>query len=132
MIVDSSAIIAVLKHEPERDVILALLEGSEGLRMSAVNWLETCQIVDGGRLGSISTDLDALFAEFEIRIEAFTSEHAVIARMAFNTYGKGMGARAGLNICDCCAYALAKATGEPLLFVGDDFTHTDLVPALAR
>ncbi|MGC4192091.1 MAG: type II toxin-antitoxin system VapC family toxin [Thermomicrobiales bacterium] len=130
MIVDTSAIIAVLKREAERDAILTLLESTVDLRMSAVNRLETCQIVDGGRIGVASSALDALFAELGITIEAFTSNHAAIARAAFNTYGKGMGAWAGLNICDCCAYALAKATGEPLLFVGDDFSHTDLVPAL--
>ncbi|MGB3330373.1 MAG: type II toxin-antitoxin system VapC family toxin [Thermomicrobiales bacterium] len=125
-----STIIAVLKREPGSDRIEKVLESTRDLHMSAVNHLETCQIVDCGRTGAPSPDLDTLFAELGIQIEAFTADHALIARAAFNRFGKGMGSRAGLNICDCCAYALAKATGEPLLFVGDDFTHTDIPPAL--
>lgn len=131
MIVDTSAIIAILKREPGSDRIQALLEQGPPLWMSAVNYVETSQIVDGGRAGVIASVLDTLFSELGIQIIAFTESQAIIAREAFNQFGKGMGSRAGLNICDCCAYALAKATGEPLLFVGDDFSHTAIIPALA-
>ena len=98
--------------------------------MSAATYLETCVLVDANRDPVLSRRLDDLLAVGGVSIEPVTKEQADIARAAFRDYGKGSGHRAGLNFGDCFSYALARATGEPLLYEGDDFSHTDVAPAL--
>lgn len=129
-IVDLSAIIANFRQEPDADVYLDVIDAAETLRMSAANHLEAAIVVDSARDPVASRRFDQFIAEAEIRVEPVTATHAHIARDAYRDYGKGSGHKAGLNFGDCFAYALARDANEPLLFKGDDFTHTDIAPAI--
>ena len=120
----------VLLKEPGADRILAILQVSEGLKISAGNYLELFVVVDRKRDPELSAELDLLIEAAQIEIVPFNRRMAQVARLAFRTYGKGMHSQARLNFGDCFAYALAKETGEPLLYVGNDFSHTDVIPAL--
>ena len=126
MIVDSSALVALLLDESESTAIASELTRSAVNRISAGSFIETSIVIDGRRNPVVSSRLDALLALHTINIEAVTAEQAVIARQAYRDYGKGSGHAASLNFGDCFSYALAKVTGEPLLYIGDDFGHTDL------
>jgi ribonuclease VapC len=129
VIVDTSAIIAVLRAEEDAPRFArALARRSEPRRLSAVNYVEAAVVIDGAREPIASRRLDDLIAKAAITIEPVTAEQAQIARAAYRDFGKGSGHRAGLNFGDCFAYALAKATGESLLFKGGDFSHTDVEP----
>ena len=99
-------------------------------RMSAANYLEAAIVVDGARSPIASRRLDDLLREADVRISTVDELQARIAREAYRDFGKGSGHPARLNFGDCFAYALARATGDTLLFVGDDFTHTDVTPAM--
>ena len=99
-------------------------------RLSAANFVKAAIVIDGSRDPIASRRFDELLKEAAIVVEPVTEAQARIAREAFRDFGKGSGHPAELNFGDCFAYALAKASGEPLLFKGDDFSHTDLVPAL--
>jgi ribonuclease VapC len=130
MIVDTSAIIAVLKEETEAPRFLrALTISTEPKRISAANYLEAGVVVDANRNPVLSRRLDDLVVQTEIEVEPVTREQAEIARAAYRDFGKGSGHPAGLNFGDCFAYALAKSMGEPLLFKGDDFSRTDVAIA---
>jgi ribonuclease VapC len=130
MIVDTSALIAVLKEEPDAARLLhALNVAAELKRMSAANYLEAAIVVDANRNPLLSRRLDDLWVQTEIVIEPVTREQAEIARAAYRDFGKGSSHPAALNFGDCFAYALAKAMREPLLFKGDDFSHTDVAVA---
>ena len=126
MIVDTSAIIAILRGEPDGDRYGAALAGASRPRMSAGSYLEAAVVVDANRDPVLSGRFDDLLGAARVEIEPVTVEHAQLARHAYRSFGKGSGHAAGLNFGDCFAYALARATGEPLLFKGDDFTHTDV------
>ena len=97
--------------------------------MASSNFLETAIVIDARRSPEGSRALDDVIAEFEIEIVPFTAEHARIAREAYRDFGKGSGHPARLNFGDAMAYAVARGEREPLLFVGDDFTHTDIEAA---
>lgn len=126
MIVDSSALIAILRTEPEAERFAELIV-SQPARISAANWLET-SIVANGQLGPVGAVLvDKLVSEARIEIEPVTVDQAIRARLAYQRYGRGSGSPAKLNFGDCFAYALSSVTGEPLLFKGDDFAHTDVL-----
>ncbi len=125
MIVDTSVIIAILKDEPDAAVIAELLGRSQDRRMSAVSYVEAGVVVDSNRNPVLSRRLDDLMRDVEITVEAVTLSQARLAREAYRDFGRGRH-RAGLNLGDCFAYALAKDLGEPLLFKGDDFCHTDV------
>lgn len=126
MIIDSSVLIAILLEEPEAERFAELI-ASGSARMSAANWLEA-SMVARGHLGAVGTALvDRLVAEAGVEIEPVTIEQARRARLAFERYGRGSGSPARLNFGDCFAYALSSSTGEPLLFKGDDFGHTDVL-----
>jgi ribonuclease VapC len=130
MIVDTSAVIAVLKEESDAPRFLRVLTMSaEPKRMSAANYLEAAIVVDANRNPLLSRRLDDLIVQTEIRAEPVTLEHAEIARAAYRDFGRGSGHPAQLNFGDCFAYALAKSMREPLLFKGDDFSHTDVAIA---
>ena len=130
MIVDTSAVVAILKEEPEAVRFLRDLTASEEpKRVSAANYLEAAIVVDANRNPLLSRRLDELIVETEIAVEPVTREQAEIARAAYRDFGKGSGHPAGLNFGDCFAYALAKSMREPLLFKGDDFSHTDVAIA---
>jgi ribonuclease VapC len=129
MIIDASAIIAILRDEPEAASYAKAIASTPRRRISAVNYVEAAIVIDGSKDPVASRRLDDLFRAAQFVIEPVTQVQARIAREAYRDFGKGSGHPAGLNLGDCFAYALAKVTGEPLLFKGDDFTHTDLVPA---
>ena len=99
-------------------------------RMSAANLLEASIVIDASRDPIASRGLDELVQLVAIRVEPVTEEHARIGREAYRDFGKGSGHPAQLNFGDCFAYALAKQTGEPLLFKGQDFGLTDVRPAV--
>ncbi len=130
MIVDTSAVIAILRGEPAAGRYIEALASADGARMSAGTYLESAIVTDANRDPVLSSRLDALLSEADVVIEAVTREHAEIGRRAYRDFGKGSGHRAGLNLGDCFAYALARATGEPLLYQGEDFVHTDVAAAL--
>jgi len=130
MIVDTSAIVAVLRDEPDASSYAQALGAAENSRVSAVNFVEAAAVIDANRNPIASRRFDDFCRVARLTIEPVTEAQARIAREAYRDFGKGSGHAAGLNFCDCFAYALAKATGEPLLFKGKDFAHTDVSRAL--
>ena len=130
MIVDTSALVAILKEEPDADLVKRALAVADSVSMSAANFLEVAMVVDGRRDAVASHQLDNLITYTRTRIEPVDEAQARVARQAFRDYGKGSGHPAGLNFGDCFSYALASVTGQPLLFKGDDFGHTDVTSAL--
>jgi ribonuclease VapC len=100
-------------------------------RLSAVSFVEAAVVIDGSRDPIASRRFDDLLRVARVRIEPVTENQARLAREAYRDFGKGSGHAAKLNFGDCFAYALAKATGEPLLFIGADFANTDIMPAIA-
>jgi ribonuclease VapC len=130
MIIDTSAIIAVLKEESDAPRFLhALTMSTQPKRISAANYFEAAIVVDANRNPLLSRRLDALIVQTEIMAEPVTLQQADIARAAYRDFGRGSGHPAQLNFGDCFAYALAKSMREPLLFKGDDFSHTDVAIA---
>lgn len=130
MVVDSSAILAVLFNEPERNAFADALSAAAVRLMSSVNVLEAAVAVSSRKGPHGARELDLLLHRAEIEVTPFTPDHLRLARDIYERYGKGRHP-AGLNLGDCCAYALARYTGEPLLFKGNDFPHTDVIPALS-
>ena len=131
MIVDSSAIIAILRDEPDASAISAALQIAPVCRISAVTYVEAAVVIDSNRNPVLSRRFDDLLRDVGAQVETVTLEQAKIARQAYRDFGKGKH-KAGLNFGDCFAYALAKETDEPLLFKGDDFRYTDVEPAIAK
>ena len=125
MVIDSSALIAILLDEPERADFNRKIEKAAVRMISAGSLLETAMVIES-RLGQAGKqDLDLFIEKASIRVIPFDSDQVELAREAFRQYGKGQHP-AGLNFGDCFAYALAKVTNEPLLFKGDDFSRTDI------
>ena len=131
MIVDSSVLVAILYNEPEAASYLRAIYRARQRRISAANFIEAAIVIDSRRSPRASRRFDDLIREAQIVMEPVTEEQARIARQAYRDYGRGSGHPAQLNFGDCFAYALARATGEPLLFKGDDFRHTDIAPAVS-
>jgi ribonuclease VapC len=128
MVIDTSAVLAILQDEPERRAFNTLVAAAETRLLSAASLVELSIVVEA-RFGSDGQgDLDLFLSTAEIEIVAVDRAQAELARRAFSRYGKGRH-RAGLNFGDCFSYALAKGAGVPLLFKGNDFGHTDLHPA---
>ena len=132
MIVDSSAIMAILKGEPEEPAFSAAMEEAEVLRVSAGTYFEASFVTDSYRNPKLSARFDLIMEIPKLVIEPVTAEQARIARQAYRNYGKGSGHAANLNFGDCFSYALARDKREPILFKGDDFVHTDLRPAVPK
>jgi ribonuclease VapC len=130
VIIDTSALIAILRAEDDAADIAHAIEKAQVRRISAANFVETAVVIDASRDPVASRRFDELVEVAELRVEAVTADQARIARDAYRDFGKGSGHKARLNFGDCFAYALAKAAGEPLLYKGDDFGHTDITPAL--
>ena len=130
MVIDTSALIAILHAESGAAVFAEAIEAADECRISAATYLEAAIVIDVRRDPIVSRRLDELLREAEIAIEPFDGEQARVARQAYRDFGKGSGHPAGLNFGDCFAYALAHLRREPLLFKGGDFTHTDVKPAL--
>lgn len=131
MIVDTSALVAILKHEPEAEAFSEAIEAAKVVRISAASYLETHIVVDGYKNPILKARLEEIFENPGIHVEPVTLEQAKIARVAYRDFGKGSGHPAGLNFGDCFSYALAREKREPILFKGDGFGHTDLRAALA-
>ena len=127
MIIDTSAIIAILRDEPEAAFCARAIADASNRRVSAVNYVEAAVVIDASGDPIASRRVDEFFKIARISIEAVTETHAQIARDAYRDFGKGHGHPAKLNFGDCFAYALAKSLREPLLFKGNDFTHTDII-----
>lgn len=130
VIVDTSALVAILREEADANIYAVSIKMAEQVRISAGTLLETTIVVDGNRSPLLSRRLDVLVKAIRLRVEPVTEEQVEIARAAYRDYGRGSGHPARLNFGDCFAYALARVTGEPLLFKGDDFIHTDISSAL--
>ncbi len=128
MIVDTSALVAILRDEPEAESFALVLAADPSPQMSTANYLETAIAIDSSRDPIASRQVDHLVAKARIVLEPVTPEQAQVARAAYRDFGKGSGHPAQLNFGDCFAYALAKCTDQPLLFKGDDFPHTDVAP----
>lgn len=125
MVIDTSALIAILQDEPERRVLNEAIEAAESCAMSTGSFLETSMVIES-RYGPDGTrDLDLFISKARISLASVDADQAYVARDAFRRYGKGRHP-AGLNFGDCFAYALAKMLDEPLLFKGHDFDLTDI------
>lgn len=125
MILDSSAVIAVLRAEPEGRQFAMAIKSAGTRRISAVSFVESAVVIDSSRDAVASRRFDDFFRVTGISVEPVTPRQAEIARFAYRDFGKGQH-KAGLNFGDCFAYALAKDLDEPLLFKGSDFSQTDV------
>lgn len=128
MILDTSAMVAILYREAEAVTFAQLIHDADACRISVANHVELSMVVESQLGPEGMRQADAFFRRAGVTIEAVTVEHGELARQAFLDFGKGRH-KAGLNFGDCFAYALAKATGEPLLFKGNDFPLTDIAAA---
>ena len=129
MVIDTSALIAILFGEPEALSFTRVLAGETLKWISSINALETGIVVEARKGEAGGREFDLLMHRAQIEIVAMNADQAELARAAWRKYGKG-NHPAGLNIGDCCAYALAKYSGEALLFKGDDFSQTDIQSAI--
>jgi ribonuclease VapC len=129
MILDTSALIAILRFEAEAPEFARIIELAAQPRISAVSYVETGAVIDGSKDPIASRRFDELMDVAQISIEPVTEAQARIARQAYRDFGKTSGHPAKLNFGDCFSYALAKAKGEPLLFKGQDFSRTDVKSA---
>lgn len=130
MIVDSSALVAIVLGEADAERYSGALHDAARPRVSAATFVETAMVIDGRGDPAASRRLDRLIDRYPIAIAPFTERQARLAREAFRDYGRRSGHPARLNLGDCFSYALAVDSGEPLLYQGDDFTHTDVRRAL--
>lgn len=128
MIVDTSAIVAVLQEEPGHEALIEALHTELALRISAASYVEACAVMV--RAPEKQALIDEFLRVFDVQIVPFDATQAKVAAVAYGQYGKGSGHPAKLNLGDTYSYALAKSLGEPLLFVGDDFVHTDVCVAV--
>ncbi|MGB6192982.1 MAG: type II toxin-antitoxin system VapC family toxin [Terracidiphilus sp.] len=130
MIIDTSALVAIITDEPDGAALGNLMASASGLRISAANYLEAALVLDRRDNPAAGAVLDDVILDLNITIEPVTAEQARIARQAWRDYGRGSGHPANLNFGDCFSYALARTTREPILFKGTDFAQTDLRSAL--
>ncbi len=128
MILDTSALVAVLYGEPERERFAQLIHDADSCRISVASFLELSMVIENQLGAEASRQVDTFFRRTGIVIEPVTVEQGFLARQSFIDYGMGRH-KAALNFGDCFSYALAKATGEPLLFKGGDFSRTDIKAA---
>ena len=129
MIIDTSAIIAVLRDERDAVSFARAIADATTRRISAVNFVESAVVIDASRDPIATRRFDDFMKEASILIEPVTAQQAQIARAAYRDFGKGSGHPARLNFGDCFAYALAKESSAPLLFKGKDFAQTDIAVA---
>jgi ribonuclease VapC len=130
VIIDTSAVIAIIRAEPEKADLLTAIRSNKTRRMSAATYVELAAVVERTRDHAASRLLGAFLERMRIEIRPVTPQQARIARRAYWDYGKGSGHKAALNFGDCFSYALARDLREPLLFKGEDFPHTDISSAL--
>ena len=125
MVIDSSAIVAILKNEPEAKAFPAAIEADPIRLISAVSYLEAAVLMETRGGSDAKRDFEHLCRAMQLQITALDVEQADVARAAYRRYGKGIHS-ARLNLGDCCSYALSMVSGEPLLFKGGDFPQTDV------
>jgi ribonuclease VapC len=128
MVIDTSALVAILRGEPERRALIEMIETADSRRVSVATFVETSIVIEARHGTEGLRDLDRFTARAGIEPVSVDFEQGQIARAAFSRYGKGRH-RAALNYGDCFAYALAVVLGEPLLCKGDDFVYTDVALA---
>ena len=126
MIIDTSALVAVLLREPEALAYSRLVRAAPARRLSAASYVELSAVIDGRRDAVLSSALDELLLAWRIEIAPLSVQQARLARDAYQRFGRGSGHPAQLNMGDCFSYALARDLGEPLLFKGSDFALTDI------
>jgi ribonuclease VapC len=129
VIVDSSAVLAIVLQEPDRERFVDAIVEADACRMSVSNWFEASMVVDRRGTTEAANRLDDFMQRARIQVIPVSVSQGEIARRAWRTYGRGIHP-ARLNYGDCFAYALAKETREPLLFKGNEFARTDIEPAL--
>lgn len=128
MVLDTSAVIAIMQHEEGYELLISRMGEADIREISAANYMEASMVLIARRGETVEADLDQMLYEAEVAIVPVVAAHAQIAREAFRRFGKGRHP-AGLNFGDCFSYALAKAHGLPLLFKGNDFSQTDVLKA---
>ena len=129
MVLDTSALVSILFSESDSGQFIDAVASDPVRLMSSVNVLEACLVVEARKRDPGGRELDLFLHKAKIDVVPFTQEHVEEARAAWKKYGKG-NHPAGLNFCDCCAYALSRLSGEPLFFKGGDFAKTDIAPAI--
>ena len=130
LVIDTSALIAIFRLEPEADSFLKIIVRADARAMSALSVLEASMVMSGGASDAAAfAPLDEFLLEGGIEIAAFDAAQANLAREAFLRFGKGRH-KAALNLGDCASYALAKSRQAPLLYKGHDFSRTDIIPAI--
>ena len=132
MVIDSSAVLAILFQEPEARMFAAAIEADPAPLISAASVVEVGAVLLARHAKRARKDLADFLRESGVRVEAVDQNQAELALDAFERYGKGRGHPAQLNFGDCFSYALAKASGEPLLFKGADFSKTDVAPSVDK
>jgi len=125
MVIDTSALVAILQRESERRLLIEAIEAADARLMSIATFVEISIVIEARHGAEGLRDLDHFIDRAGIELVPVDAEHGMAARGAFGRFGKGRH-RAGLNYGDCFSYALAILRGEPLLFKGDDFVHTDV------
>jgi ribonuclease VapC len=125
MVIDSSALLAILRREPERRIFIEAIESADSTRISVAAFVETSMVIETRYGAEGLRDLDRFLSRAAIELVPVDPEQGQLARSAFSRFGKGRH-RAGLNFGDCFSYAAAISLREPLLFKGDDFTYTDV------
>lgn len=129
MVIDTSALVAILSGAPEQRTFIEAIEAADVRRLSVASYVETSIVIEARYGAAGLADLDQFLRRAGVELEAVDVDQALAARRAFSRYGRGRH-RAGLNFGDCFSYALAALVGETLLFKGDDFSHTDVVPVM--
>lgn len=125
LVLDSSAIVAILQREPHAETLVATLEHYDVRRIASATLLETCMVLFSRYGDAGEREVDTFVHRTGTQVIPVTQEHVDVARAAYRRFGKGQHA-AALNYGDCFSYALAKLLGEPLLYIGNDFAHTDV------
>jgi len=125
MVIDTSAVLAILQDEPERRTFNEAIEASDSRSFSVASLVETSIVIDARHGAEGVRHLDRFLDRADVAVIAVDLEQGKLARQAFSRFGKGRHA-AALNFGDCFAYALAQVLGEPLLYKGEDFSRTDI------
>lgn len=130
MVIDTSALVAILRDEPDAARYAHAIADAEVCRVSVASYVELGAVIDVSHDPAATRRPDELLQYAGIRIEPVDVRQGIVARAAYRDFGKGSGHAAALDFGDCFSYALAKVLGEPLLFKGHDFIHTDVASAL--
>jgi len=129
VILNTSAIVAIALNEPERDRLVDAILNATAAKISAASMVEISAVLMRRMAPEDFRRVERLIDQLSIETVPFDAEQAASAARAYRDFGRGSGHPAGLNLGDCYSYALADVTGEPLLYVGDDFAHTDITAA---